>query len=69
MYESLLDDTEDKDLLPIADDPFGNLICYKFTGENGRIVFWDHETDEIDDVADSFSELLSKLEIITDEDE
>lgn len=34
-----------KEILPIADDPAGNLICfdYKNHSENPIVVFWEHE--------------------------
>jgi hypothetical protein len=35
------------DLLPIASDPFGNLICLGVKGSNeGRVYFWLHESGE-----------------------
>ncbi len=38
-----------RELIPIAEDPFGNLICLGLGGNRlGRIYFWDHE-DELDD--------------------
>jgi hypothetical protein len=62
------------DLLPIASDSFGNVICVGIRGKRRRrIYFWDHE-DEFDDngqgrqdygnvylLADSFDEFLGKL--------
>lgn len=53
------------DVIPIADDPFGNAICLGIRGEKkGRIYFWDHESAEDDPelVSDSFAEFVSKLE-------
>ena len=33
-------------MLPIANDPGGNLICISCEGnDNGRIYFWDHENE------------------------
>ena len=33
-------------LIPIAGDPFGNLICMSFGGDDaGFIYFWDHEKE------------------------
>jgi hypothetical protein len=41
---SILGERVPRGVLPIADDPFGNLIC--LDGRNGRdgpVLFWDHE--------------------------
>jgi hypothetical protein len=62
------------DLIPIAYDAGGNVICIGWTGERlGKIYFWDHE-DEIDEegcfrqdyrnvflVANSLQEFLDNL--------
>ncbi len=58
-----------KRVLPFADDPFGNLICfdYRETDNNPPIVFWDHEADSdageesLKFVANSFDEFLDML--------
>lgn len=35
-----------KELIPIADDPFGNQVCIAIEGkEIGTIYFWDHEAE------------------------
>jgi hypothetical protein len=49
-------------LIPIATDPFGNIIAYRIddTGKIGEIVFWNHETRGISAIADSF-ELFMKM--------
>lgn len=47
----------DADLFPFGNDPAGNIICLK---EN-KVVFWHHETDAIEYVANSISEFLAKL--------
>lgn len=57
------------DLVPIARDPFGNLICLAFDGPyKGRVYFWRHEEeadepsyDNCDLIADSFSEFIAGL--------
>ena len=60
------------DLLPIACDPGGNLICLAVAGTNRRrIYFWDHEEeadegepptyDNVYFVAESFTDLLNNL--------
>lgn len=42
---------------PFALDPFGNVLCLK----EGKVILWLHETGEIENAADSFTELLKKL--------
>lgn len=44
-------------MLPFATDGFGNMICYK----DGAIVFWNHESDTVENVADSLSIFLDML--------
>lgn len=63
-------------LLPIAEDPFGNLICLSLRGEDvGKVYFWHHEeeldqkrtkTGDVNDaaislVADSFEAFLTQF--------
>ena len=45
--------------IPFADDPFGDLICFDRT--NDHIVFWNHETNEVEEAADSFIEFVDSL--------
>ena len=57
------------DLIPIANDPGGNLICLSL--ESGEIYFWDHDCEveegEVPDyqnlhfIADSFGVFLNNL--------
>ena len=47
----------DSKLIPFANDPAGNLICY----DGSKVVYWHHETDEIEPIADSISEFFAKL--------
>jgi hypothetical protein len=55
------------ELIPIADDPLGNLIC--ISSESGGIYFWDHEKEmayyrkewEFDNVYYLISESLPKF--------
>ena len=57
------------DCLPIATDPFGNVIMLGITHQNlGRVYFWDHEKEteppsegNISPIAHSFSEFVDKL--------
>lgn len=56
-------------MAPIANDPFGNLICLSVAGEDlGNVYFWDHEIEpetagyeNMSLIADSFTEFLNKL--------
>lgn len=63
-------------LLPIAEDPFGNLICLSLRGEDaGKVYFWHHEeemdqkrrkTGDVNDaaislIADSFDAFLTQF--------
>lgn len=47
----------DVDLFPFGNDPAGNMICLK----SGKVVFWNHETETLEFVADSISVFLGKL--------
>ncbi|MBC7809956.1 MAG: SMI1/KNR4 family protein [Burkholderiales bacterium] len=61
------------DLLPIARDPGGNLICLGVKGEQtGKVYFWDHNEESIDEeghptylnvykIADTFTKFLNSL--------
>jgi SMI1-KNR4 cell-wall len=66
-----------KELIWIADDPFGNAICLGISGvHRGKIFFWDHENEpnpeqwdgrvetagNIELVASSFSEFMAGLQ-------
>ena len=63
-----------QNLVPIADDPFGNMICISVSGDDvGAVYFWDHEKDadcrvalpptrdNFDLIAHSFNEFLAGL--------
>ncbi len=51
-----------KDLVPIGEDAFGNLICIGCSdGNRGPLYFFNHETAEIRFIAPSVSHLLSHL--------
>lgn len=60
------------ELVPIADDPFGNLICIAVAGpKRGAVYFWDHDTEaedgesptyyNVDLIANSFNAFLECL--------
>ncbi len=50
--------------IPFGSDPFGNFIC--FDRETDHVVFFDHEFEDIEEVADSFTEFL---DLLYDDDE
>lgn len=57
-----IDNFADFNLVPIAEDPFGNLYCYSFNENSNEIVFWDHEDGiNVNHVCNSFDELLAML--------
>lgn len=60
-YQSMLASTGNKWLLPIAEDPFGNYICFIFLGSGTKVVFWDHETGKVETISATFAEFLAKL--------
>ncbi len=45
------------EMLPFATDGFGNMICCK----KGAIVFWNHETNQVENIADSLGAFLEML--------
>jgi len=58
-------------VIPIAYDSCGNLICMSIGNDTGKIYFWDHELEEMDEdklpswknmflVADSFDDFMKK---------
>lgn len=67
IYE-ILEDLQDRigdQLIPFAEDGFGNLLCFDYLA-NKNIVFWDHEKNygdfkELPLVCFSFSSLIENL--------
>lgn len=60
----IISDTEgfgEANLVPIAEDPFGNLFCYSFEDNTCEIVFWSHEESSRKHVCNNFEELLAML--------
>lgn len=56
------EDFSDCNLVPIAEDPFGNLFCYSFGENDCEIVFWCHEERCVNKyVCKSFEELITML--------
>jgi hypothetical protein len=59
-----------EELLPIAVDPGGNVICLAIAGANrGAVYFWDHEAESdpptwsnVHRLADSFDAFLANLQ-------
>lgn len=47
----------DDSLFPFANDPAGNLLCFK----GGAVVYWLHEDNSILKVANSFTQFIAKL--------
>lgn len=60
-YESVVASSENKMLLPFAADPFGNYICFDFSGATVKVVFWQHETNETELVCTTFAAFIAKL--------
>ncbi|WP_141201678.1 SMI1/KNR4 family protein [Paludifilum halophilum] len=66
-YESLVDEHEaPKELIPFADDPAGNFICFDYRSINNgepAVVFFYHERDEdnIRRISNSFEDFINKL--------
>lgn len=44
-------------MFPFGIDPAGNFLCVK----NKKIVFYDHETDMVFPICNTFTELLERL--------
>lgn len=54
-------------MLPIAYDPFGNMICINLTDKlYGSLFFWDHElefeSNNLSLITNDFNEFVSSLE-------
>lgn len=54
---SIIDKLSVYGLIPFGSTPFGNFICTK----NNSIVYWNHETNKTESVANSFTSFLDKL--------
>ncbi len=53
-------------IIPFADDPGGNLICFRYIDKKLKdIVFWDHEIEEPEKnykhICNTFTEFLDML--------
>lgn len=58
-FESAMNIGFEKNIVPFGIDPFGNYICYNT--DNGSIVFFDHEEDNLEEVASTLEDFLNKL--------
>jgi hypothetical protein len=61
VYRFISEETEREDILPFARDSFGNYICFDFSENPSTVVFWQHETNDIDAVCKSFTDLINML--------
>lgn len=66
-YNEIKDRLTEK-VIPFAEDPFGNMICFDYRNNNQPVVvFWEHETSfndkeaAISYICNTFSELMSIL--------
>lgn len=62
-----------KELIPIANDPFGNKVCLGIKGKHfNKVYFWDHENEVMEDnqepwwdnvylIANTFADFINKL--------
>ena len=49
-------------LIPIAEDPFGNLFCYDFSDGKSQIVFWNQEKfNDKKFVCNNFTQFMQML--------
>lgn len=58
-FESAMKIGFEKNIVPFGIDPFGNYICYNT--DNGSIMFFDHEEDDLAEIAFTLEEFLNKL--------
>lgn len=58
-FESAMNIGFEKNIVPFGIDPFGNYICYNT--DNGSIMFFDHEEDNLEKAASTLEGFLNKL--------
>lgn len=58
-FESAMNIGFERNIIPFGIDPFGNYICYNT--DNGNIMFFDHEEDNLEVIASTLEEFLDKL--------
>jgi hypothetical protein len=57
-----LENNDVKNIIPFGEDGFGNYICFQFKSpENPNVVFFNHETGDIQTIANSFKEFINIL--------
>lgn len=57
-----LKDSGVKKSIPFGEDGFGNYICFEYqNSERPNVVFFNHETNEVKHIADSFNEFIEML--------
>ena len=61
VYQFISEETDRKDILPFARDSFGNYICFDYREIPVSVVFWNHETNSLDAVAKTFTDLINML--------
>ena len=61
-----INENSDTSLLPFSQDGGGNFFAFDFGTDpqnaNPTVVFWDHETQIVTTLAESFTEFLGQLE-------
>ncbi|OIJ20741.1 hypothetical protein BKP45_08045 [Anaerobacillus alkalidiazotrophicus] len=52
-----------KDMIPFANDPFGNYFCFNYetSRKEPTIVFWSHEKQQVESLANCFEEFLNNF--------
>lgn len=62
MYSALIKQLP-ADVIPFMVDQFGSFVCFYFDSlsDEATIVFWNVETQQIENVADSFDEFIAQF--------
>lgn len=50
-----------RNLIPIMDDPGGNYICYEFSDQGTKVVYWISDYNNTEFICNTFSEFLDLL--------
>lgn len=49
-------------VVPFMRDPYGNYVCFQFENiSDYKIVFWNHDTNSIQKITDTFSDFIEIL--------
>ena len=60
--DALRDEHRIVNLIPFADDPFGNLFCFEYAKREFKgVVFWDHESNSTIKICTTFTDLIGNL--------